>query len=197
LSAFKVNFGKFNSDLTERSKVENDSASLGLWYVLQTKPNACDIASANLERQGYLAFMPLQRITRRTRKGLQKRLRPLFPGYLFLSGHESGINWRAIGNTRGVRRVLTVANGQPAELPENFVNDLSRMMDENGIIKASATFGAGDSVRIVNGPMAGWIANVLELNDVDRIRLLLDVMGRKVPFEVAIQDLEPGNAARC
>jgi transcriptional antiterminator RfaH len=167
------------------------------WFVLQTKPNALETARSSLDRQGYRAFMPLQRITRRSRKGLQNSLRPLFPGYLFLSGQENGMNWRAISYSRGVRRILTTASGQPAQLPTEFVTELSRMTDDRGLLTSTAEFEAGDDVRVVNGPMAGWAAKVLELSDTNRVRLLLDVMGRKVPVEVAIQDLEPDRTGKC
>ena len=167
------------------------------WFVLQTRPNSLETAKSNLQRQGYTPHMPMQRVTKRNRKGLQSSLRPLFPGYLFLSGPEHGMNWRSISYSRGVRRVLMATSGQPAELPADFVAELSRMTDEQGLIRSAATFDVGDDVRVVNGPMAGWAAKVLELSSTDRIRLLLDIMGRKVPVEVAIQDLEPERASKC
>lgn len=167
------------------------------WFVLQIKPHALETAKASLDRQGYTAFMPYQRVTRRNRKGLQNSLRPLFPGYLFLSGPENGMNWRAISYSRGVRRILSTPSGQPAELPLDFVTGLSRLTDEQGRVKAAATFNAGDNVRVVGGPMAGWAATVLDLSDLDRVRLLLDMMGRKVPVEIAIRDLEPNRENKC
>jgi len=167
------------------------------WFVVQTKPNAFETTRAGLDRQGYLSFMPLQRVTKRSRKGLQTSLRPLFPGYLFLSGDEDKMNWRAISYTRGVRRILLTPSGQPAKLPTDFVTELSRMTDDQGRLEAAAKFDPGDDVRVVNGPMAGWAAKVLALSDTNRIRLLLDVMGRMVPFEVAIRDIEPDRAHTC
>jgi len=167
------------------------------WFVLQTKPNALETAKTSLGRQGYTSFVPLQRVTKRGRKGLENGLQPLFPGYLFLSGQEHGMNWRAIRYSRGVRRILLKPSGQPAELPVDFITRIIRMTDDQGLVKAAVTFDAGDKVRVISGPMAGWAATVLELSDMERVRLLLDMMGRKTRVELAIQDLEPNWDSNC
>ena len=54
------------------------------WYLIQTKPNAHNMAARNLARQGCDVFLPLAEQTRRTAQQFRTELRPLFPGYLFV-----------------------------------------------------------------------------------------------------------------
>jgi transcriptional antiterminator RfaH len=55
------------------------------WYLIQFKPNSHQIAARNLIRQGFEIFLPLQEITKRKDTKFTNVLRPLFPGYMFVS----------------------------------------------------------------------------------------------------------------
>ena len=62
-------------------KVDIDSPK---WYLAQIKANGFDRAVANLARQGFLTFSPMQNKTVRHARQLKNVLRPIFPGYLFV-----------------------------------------------------------------------------------------------------------------
>jgi transcriptional antiterminator RfaH len=51
------------------------------WYLVQLKPNGHKLAKANLERQGFNTFLPLQNVTKRTAQKFMDRTIPLFAGY--------------------------------------------------------------------------------------------------------------------
>ena len=59
------------------------------WYVAQIKPNGFDRAVANLARQGFLTFSPMQKKTVRHARQLKNLLQPVFPGYLFVQLRRS------------------------------------------------------------------------------------------------------------
>ena len=76
------------------------------WAVCQTHPSAERWALANLQRQGYPAYLPLHRVTRRdpvTRSMTRKVEVPLFAGYCFV---VPGTHWSPIAHSRGVSKLL-------------------------------------------------------------------------------------------
>ena len=54
------------------------------WYVVATKLRLETLAKKHLENQGYEVFLPrISQIRKHARK-IEKVLKPLFPGYLFI-----------------------------------------------------------------------------------------------------------------
>jgi len=56
-----------------------------VWSCAATQPSAELLAIAELRRQGYDAFTPLHLRTVRHARRVDHRLRPLFPGYVFVA----------------------------------------------------------------------------------------------------------------
>ena len=55
------------------------------WFVVQIKPNSCNLASRNLERQGFETFIPKMSITNRKNNKFVAKDVCVFPGYIFVS----------------------------------------------------------------------------------------------------------------
>ena len=55
------------------------------WSLIQFKPNSHRLAERNLHRQGFDTFLPKQKITRIKASRFVGDLKPLFPGYMFVS----------------------------------------------------------------------------------------------------------------
>lgn len=183
-----------SSTKTMHDETNIDEAAMNAdWYVLQIKPNGHRIAVTNLARQGFHTLMPMQEVSRNTRFGLRSTQRPLFPGYLFFSVSNGQINWRAVGNTRGVTRIVTGTDGQPGQLPHHIADELLRATNGDGTLKAMTNFEVGENVSVIHGPLSGWLAKVIEAGDADRVRLLIDVMGRMTPVSVARKHIEKAN----
>lgn len=160
------------------------------WYILQLKPNGLSLAKTNLARQGFATLMPMREIAQHSRYGLRTAKRPLFPGYLFFTVPEGQINWRAVANTRGVTRVMTGANGQPARLPAEVAAGLLSITTEDGMLDDTVEYQAGDQVGVITGPFAGWLARVVSADEAGRIQLLVQVMGRETVVRIPGRDLE-------
>jgi len=160
------------------------------WYVLQLKPGGFEAALVNLARQKYETLMPRVEITRRTSRGMRTTKRPLFPGYLFFSAPDHNINWTSVRSTRGVSRVLTHSGGAAAHLPQALAEELLSATDSNGDLHALPDLEPGDVVSVINGPMTGMTARIVALGEYERVRLLVELMGRSVRVDVAQKDLE-------
>jgi len=160
------------------------------WFVAQTKPNGFATAQANLARQGFKTFMPMQgRTTRHARKE-HHVWRPLFPGYIFISFDPTATQWRVINSTFGVQTLVSANRIEPQRVPAAMIQALLQGCDPKGRILPPLKLGAGDKVRILRGPFQDVLAEVQAATEQARVRLLFDLMGRAVVAECLREDLE-------
>ena len=78
------------------------------WYLLQFKPNAHRLAERNLQRQGFLTFLPMRDVTKRKAISFVNQLYPLFPGYMFVSFDPNEALWHKINSTFGVSKLVSL-----------------------------------------------------------------------------------------
>jgi transcriptional antiterminator RfaH len=84
------------------------------WFLAQCKPNSHHVAERNLARQGFAVFLPLQEETKRARGRFVTRMRPLFPGYLFVALDIRQGLWRAVNSTLGITRLVSLGRDTDA-----------------------------------------------------------------------------------
>jgi hypothetical protein len=73
------------------------------WFAIRTKPQQEQIAKLHYERQGYVVYLPMMRVIVRHARRTEEKLKPFFPGYLFLRLALPERNWvAAISSIRGV-----------------------------------------------------------------------------------------------
>lgn len=141
------------------------------WYLAQIKPNGLDRALTNLARQGFETFAPRQRAGR--------RMQPLFPGYVFVRFDPLETQWRAIGNTYGVARLVAARTDRPDRVPEGVMQALFARCDASGFLLPPDDLAVGDKVRIVEGPFAGWVTEVAGMKGAERVVVLLSLLGEE------------------
>ncbi len=160
------------------------------WYVAQIKVNGFERAVANLARQGFLTFSPMQKKTVRHARQLKNVLRPVFPGYLFVQfGAERG-DWRKINSTFGVARLVSFEKSAPAPVPDSLIAGLRARCDAQDCLRAPDDLKIGEKVRMVAGAFAGFVGEVENLIGEERIRLLYEFMGQKSRIDIGKGDLE-------
>jgi len=158
------------------------------WYAVHTVAYREDVAAAHLARQGFEVFVPRRRRTVRHARRLFTKATAFFPGYIFTCLDPQRARWRSINGTIGVRAV--VGDGQkPIALPGGMVEGLKAMTNRDGIVDAGAGLREGERVRILNGPFADLVGELLQLDDSGRIRVLLDIMNGRVPITLQQQDV--------
>jgi transcriptional antiterminator RfaH len=96
-----------------------------VWCVVNSLPHQEARAKANLVRQGYRAWLPTIRRSRRHARRIETVLAPLFPGYLFVDLDPTQQIWSPINGTGGVRRLLC-DNMRPASVPDSFMEGCKR-----------------------------------------------------------------------
>lgn len=167
-----------------------DGADDLAWFIAQLKPNGFVRAKLNLERQGFRTFMPLRETTVRQGRTVRDVLRPLFPGYIFVEFSPKVTQWRGINNTFGVLSLISGRIDAPTSVPPDLMKALLAGCDETNKLLPPEVFLAGRSVRVLSGPFKDFLAKVQQTSDDERVRLLLDLMGRAVLIDCAARDLE-------
>jgi transcriptional antiterminator RfaH len=147
------------------------------WFVANTKPNQETLALEHLRRQGFSAWLPRYRKTRRHARRFDTIQAPLFPGYLFVELDPVSRPWRSVNGTFGVRHLIC-RDGAPAPLPADFVRDLRAQADDGGLItQALPALAKGMVARVVAGPFVGCIGTLIELDGRERVKVLLGILG--------------------
>ena len=155
-----------------------------LWYLVQTKPRQERTALVNLVRQGYEAFLPLLRRQQRRQGRLVARVEPLFPRYLFVRLQAEKDNFAPIRSTLGVAQLVRFGSAY-ACVPDALVTEIQGRAGPDGVAEQPpASFSAGDRVRVVAGPFAGYEGVFDAARGRDRVTLLLEIASRHVAIEL-------------
>ncbi len=159
------------------------------WFLLQFKPNSHNLAVHNLRRQGFGTFLPLQQITRPKSSRFVKKIRPLFPGYLFVSFNPEHGVWQKIRNTLGVSHLVSF-NEIPKVVPNDLVSELMSRCDKSGIFSPNKSVKENQMVNFVAGPFTNFIGKIEKMESNERALVLLEILGRKTRLSAQIEQLE-------
>jgi transcription antitermination factor NusG len=147
------------------------------WYAIQARPGAEAVAESNLRAMPIETLLPLarRRVHHATRTP-RVVVRPLFSGYLFGRFCVATL-LRGVSYTRGVIRVVG-GRGRPWPVDEAIIADIREHIGSDGCVElGNRVFNAGDSVRIVAGPLSGWDGIFdCELNDTQRVVILIETL---------------------
>ncbi len=107
--------------------------------------------------------------------------RKIFPGYVLIKMILTDDSWFVVRNIRGVTGFVG-PNSKPVPLTEDEVNALGV---EKKVVEV--TYAVGDSVKIVDGPLEGFIGTVEQL-DVNKNQVVVKttMFGRETPVELEL-----------
>lgn len=159
------------------------------WYIVQLKPNAEAVAARNLQRQGVQVFAPFEEIASRKGTEMVQARKSLFPGYLFVSFDPETVGWRTVNSTMGVSRLVRFAEDRPAQVPPGLISSLMGRCNPSGKLLPPCFLHEGDAVHVTGGPLAGLIGTVEQLAPNQRIRILLDILGKSTRVAICAADL--------
>jgi transcriptional antiterminator RfaH len=155
------------------------------WYAVHTQPAAEAKAAANLDRQGYVTYLPRHRRWVRHARRREVALRPLFPRYLFVGIDRSRMSWRPVRSTIGVAGIVCGGDEPTAVAPE--VIDALRQRERDGgfdELTPARRLAPGDPVRLSEGPLADFVGRLAAAGANERVVILFEFLGRTVRAEV-------------
>lgn len=158
------------------------------WFAAATLPRREMLAAENLEAQGFGFFLPRMRVTKRHARRLIEAVDPIFPGYIFIHMDPERAAWRSINGTRGIRH-LVMGAARPLPVRAGVVETLIASLGADGLVRFVDPLRPGDTVRLLAGPFAEALGQVVSLDARGRVTLLLALFGTQIRAEAARESL--------
>lgn len=111
--------------------------------------------------------------------------RKVFPSYVLVKMELNDETWHIVRNTRGVTGFVG-SGSHPEPLTEEEVTQLG--VEKREVI---VNYNVGDSVRIVDGPLEGFVGTVDVLDtEKNKVRVTVSMFGRETPVELELDQVE-------
>jgi len=161
------------------------------WYCLHAQPRHESIAARALrQREDIEVFCPRIRYRRARAGGQMWMTEALFPGYLF-ARFDLPTRQREIGHAHGLRGIVHFGGLHPS-VPDSVIDQLRLSLGEEELTEVSSDPKPGDDVILTGGALHGLQAVVTQyLPARERIRVLLEFMGRQMEFELPAKSALP------
>ncbi len=148
------------------------------WYALNSHPHKEEILWRNLIARGIEVFFPRLRVNPVNPRA--RKLRPYFPGYLFVQldldeAGQSAFQWMPYA------RGLVSVGGEAAVVPDSLIAALRARLAQLETLgpARSAEFKPGDLVVIESGPFEGYEAIFdVHISGSERVRVLLKMLNQ-------------------
>ena len=151
------------------------------WYCLFLKGRSEFTAETGLLEQGFEVYLP-KAIDNKT-----KKIKPLFPEYMFINLEIGVDDFNAVKYTKGVRCFTPTQN--PTQVPTRIIEELKSHGNNEGmhqIIKD--TYYIGKSVTVVKGSFNMYEAIIHKVAK-DRIWVIFDMMSDTL-VEISKNDIK-------
>ena len=132
--------------------------------------------------------VPTEDVVEETDDGQKKVVqRKIFPGYIFVKMIMTNETWYIVRNTRGCTGFVGPGS-EPVPLSEK---EVERMGVETPVMNID--FAVGDTVRISEGSMEGFMGEVLEINTERKTVSVMVTMfgGREMQVDFDFRQVEP------
>lgn len=170
-------------------------AEEALWYVIHTYSGYENKVKVNLEKmvennphlQDYIIDIVVPMEEQIEIKDGKKKvtLKKVFPGYVLIKMIINDESWYVVRNTRGVTGFVGPGS-KPVSLSED---EIAAMGVEQ--FETIVDYEIGDSVRVIDGPLEGFIGTVEEISsDKKKLRVLVSMFGRETPVELEFMQIQ-------
>lgn len=159
---------------------ETDGGS-GAWIAVNTHAHKELLASANLLRQSFTVYCPMQRKQIRHARRVSQVLRPFFPGYIFTRIGSRGVS--VLYSTYGVRGIVGPP-GRPGTLSDDFIAALRAREVQGAIALPTQPYRIGQSVKLTGGAFDGFVAKIVEMDEKQRLTVLMNLLNQQVRVRI-------------
>ncbi|MDB5448404.1 MAG: antitermination protein NusG [Phenylobacterium sp.] len=176
------------------------------WNILCVSPRMERKVEETLRDAGLQVYVPVE--TYRRPRSWKNLTRPLMPGYLFAQLADDRSLDIARAN-HAVRRVMC-QEGRPVRVDAIVIGSIilaeacgefdqtwnapAPLKDKSrGRRPTKSVWRKGQRVRVVGGPFAGFLAEIVKADRADRIETFVTIFGRVTPVELHEDMLEEGD----
>ncbi|MBE6903814.1 MAG: transcription termination/antitermination factor NusG [Ruminococcaceae bacterium] len=164
------------------------------WYVVHTYSGYENKVKANLEKIVEIrkienlicdVRVPTEIVEEIKENNERKEVeRKIFPGYVLVKMVMNDDTWYIVRNIRGVTSFVG-PESVPVPLTEAEVYELGV---EKKVIEVS--YNVGDNVKVVDGPLDGFIGVVEEIDIIkEKVRVTVSMFGRETPVELDLNQV--------
>lgn len=146
------------------------------WYVIQSKPKKENLVYEQLCIHKIEAYCP--RIRVKVVNPRARKIKPYFPGYLFVRVNLDQIGSSTLQWMPGVVGLVSYG-GEPAFVPESLLKDIRNRVDQinNTWDEPVKDLKTGEILDITGGPFAGYRAIFdSHLPEHERVRVFLHIL---------------------
>lgn len=173
----------------QQSSISPGDVDAAVWFCLRAQPKREHIAAIGLRRRfDIVCFAPRLRLRKLTRRGPVWFVEAMFPGYFFARFNYL-VERRRVEHAPGVRGVLQFGD-RLATIDDATIASLQDRMQADEVITIDPELQVGQEVQIAHGPLQGLevlVTHVLPASE--RVRVLLEFLGRSVQMEVSKETL--------
>lgn len=164
---------------------EPQSVDQAVWFCLKAQSKREHIAAEGLRKQfSIVCFAPRLRARKLTKRGAVWFVEAMFPGYFFAQ-FDYVTERRAVEHSPGVRGFVQFGD-RLATIDSATIEGLRRRMEADETVTIDPEIKVGQEVQIAHGPLQGLEALVTQLLPAsERVRVLLEFLGRSVQMEVS------------
>jgi transcription termination/antitermination protein NusG len=171
------------------------------WYVVHTYSGYENKVKTNLEKR--VESMNMQdkifRVMIPTEEEVELKdgkkkivTKKVFPGYVLVEMIMTDDSWYVVRNTPGVTGFVGSAGSgsKPTPLKPSEVDSILKQMGVEEI-KPKIDFVLKESVKVKEGPFAGFVGNIEEIQmDKHKIKVHVNMFGRETPVELDYNQVE-------
>lgn len=163
-----------------------------LWYVVHTYSGYENKVKTTLEMivenrglQDYIQeiVIPTEEVVEIKEGERKVKDRKLYPGYLLIKLILTDQIWYIIRNTHGVTGFVGASSTNPTPLTEEELIVMGLVENKEPIVD----YKLGDSVKIISGPLDGFVGTVEEIDgEKKKLIVLVSMFGRETPVELEL-----------
>ena len=112
-------------------------------------------------------------------------LKKVFPGYVLVKMIVTEESWYVVRNTRGVTGFVG-SGTDPIPLTDEEIKKMGF-----DVVPVEIDYVDGDNVKVLNGPLEGFVGTVQEINkEKQKVKVLVSMFGRETPVELEFSQVE-------
>lgn len=158
------------------------------WYPVYTRSRAEKKAFEELTRKNITTYLPLKKTLKQWSDRKKIIEEPLIKSYLFV--YISAKEYAEVLMTNGITRFIYFS-GKIASLPEKQIQDLKLLLaNEDDLEVFDFTIKTGEKVLIKAGPFKGMLAELVSIQNKQRIILRLQDIGYSFEINTSMGFIE-------
>jgi transcriptional antiterminator NusG len=167
------------------------------WYIVHTYSGHENKVKVNLEKRieymnmGEKIFrveVPQKTVTQLKGGKKQEKEEKIFPGYVLVEMIMDEDSWYVVRHTAGVTKFVGSAK-RPIPARDSEIKKIINRSTSTAQ-KIELDVKAGDKIRIVSGPFADFVADIIEVYpDKSKLRANVSIFGRETPVELEYKQI--------